>query len=293
MDVPMPQKAQPLVSVLTPSFNQARWLPDNLASVACQTYPNIEHVVMDGGSDDGSVDVLRAAGGSVRWETDPDRGQSHALNKAFAASTGEIVGWINSDDAFYDCQVIEHVVEAFERHPEVDVVYGHAARVDAEGSIVYFMHVPRFSYERLKWSCFLVQPAVFLRRSALADGFVDESFHYAMDWELWLRLGRDHRFMRIDRVLAVDRTQPDRKIKTLGETLEADTKRLAGEYGVGRPWYFRLADSPSAVLGRFSAARFVGSAAGGLAFSGRQDPYGTIMRRQVATRLSTLPEHLR
>jgi hypothetical protein len=189
--------------------------------------------------------------------------------------------------------VVERVVRTFERHPEIDVVYGHAARINAEGSIVFYMYVPRFSYRRLKQICYLVQPAVFVRRRALSGGVADESYHYAMDWELWLRLGLDHRFLRIDRVLAVDRTHPERKIRTWGDVLEADTKRLAATYGAMRPWYFRLVDAPASVLGRFAAARFVGSAHGELAFSGEQDPYGVIMRRQIATRLVTLPEHLK
>lgn len=288
----MPDNARPLVSVLTPSFNQVRWLPDNLRSVACQTYPSIEHVVMDGGSTDGSIEVLKRAGDSLRWESEPDRGQSHAINKAFAVSRGEIIGWLNSDDAFYDCSAVQHAVDVFERNPQVDVVYGHAARINADGTIVYYMHVPRFNIKRLKWGCYIVQPAVFIRRSALAAGFVDESFHYAMDWELWLRLGMGHRFQRINRVLSVDRTQPDRKIKTWGEVLEADTKRLSETYGVGRPWYFRLVDVPGAVTSRVLGARFVNSAYGELAFSGEQDTYLTIMRRQIATRLTKLPDNL-
>jgi glycosyltransferase involved in cell wall biosynthesis len=118
---------EPLVSILTPSFNQARWLVDTLQSVARQTYPHIEHIVMDGGSTDGTVDLLTHAGSRVTWKSEPDRGQSHALNKALAASTGEIIGWINSDDAYYDVDAVAAVAQCFARHPEVDVVYGHAA----------------------------------------------------------------------------------------------------------------------------------------------------------------------
>jgi len=100
----------PLVSVLTPSYQQARWLGENLGSVACQSYPRIEHVVMDGGSSDGSVELLASASPPVTWESEPDRGQSHALNKAYSASSGEIIGWLNSDDAFWDCDVVADVV---------------------------------------------------------------------------------------------------------------------------------------------------------------------------------------
>lgn len=284
--------AEPLVSVLTPSFNQAKWLEDNLRSVASQSYARIEHVVVDGGSFDGSVEVLENASERVRWVSEKDRGQSNALNKAFALSKGEIIGWLNSDDAYYDSRAVETAVEFFKRNPDADVAYGHAARVDADGRIVYFMYAPRFAYWRLKWGCFLIQPAVFIRRRAIEKQFVDESFHYAMDWELWLRLAQACRFHRIDRVLAIDRTHPGRKIKTWGDVLEKDTERLAASYGVGRPWYFRLVDAPLSVLGRLWAARFVASAREGLVFGGGQDSTLRLLRRQIATRLSTLPEEM-
>src|SRR5437868_3953200 len=101
-----------LVSVLTPSFNQRPWLKDNLESVSSQSYPNIEHIVMDGASTDGSVEILRNSLHNVRWLSEPDRGQSHALNKAFAESRGEIVGWLNSDDAYFSCDAVGDVVAA-------------------------------------------------------------------------------------------------------------------------------------------------------------------------------------
>src|SRR5687768_13065408 len=108
----------PLVSVLTPSFNQGRFIGDCLRSVANQTYENIEHIVMDGGSSDETIDVLKATQGPVRWTSEPDRGQSHALNEALAASQGEYIGWLNSDDAYADRRSVAGAVEVFQKHPE-------------------------------------------------------------------------------------------------------------------------------------------------------------------------------
>ena len=195
----------PLVSVLTPSYNQARWLAENLGSVACQTYPAIEHLVMDGGSADGSVELLQQTDG-VTWASEPDEGQSHALNKAFAASTGEIVGWLNSDDAFWDCRVVADVVAFFAEHPDVDVVFGHAAHVNEDGLLLHFFRVPPYGTgSLLRRYDYIVQPAVFVRRRVLAETLVDESYHFTMDYELWLRLAASGaRFARIDRVLAID-----------------------------------------------------------------------------------------
>ena len=198
--------------MLTPSFNQAAWLEDNLRSVACQTYHPIEHVVMDGGSTDASAEILGTAGDSVRWVSESDRGQSHAINKAFAASKGEIIGWLNSDDAYFDCRVVEDVVAYFLAHPDVDVVYGHCPQITADGHVIQVLWVPEFELRLLRKLDFIVQPGAFIRRSAITDPMVDESFHFGMDYELWLRLAESGRtFARLDRLTAIDRHQPDRK----------------------------------------------------------------------------------
>src|SRR5688572_23602687 len=99
-----------LVSILTPSYNYAQFIGDCLLSVTNQTHPNIEHIVVDDASTDGTVDVLRDTGTSVRWVSEPDRGQSHALNKALAMSEGEIIGWLNADDAYADTRAVERAV---------------------------------------------------------------------------------------------------------------------------------------------------------------------------------------
>ncbi|TLM85026.1 MAG: glycosyltransferase, partial [Actinobacteria bacterium] len=202
---------RPLVSILTPSLNQAQWLPDTLDSVACQSYPNIEHIVSDGGSTDATVQILESAPDAVRWHSAPDRGQSDALNKAFAMSSGEIIGWINSDDALMDSRVVEDVVAFFDSHPDVDVVYGHALQIAADGHFIRVLWSPPYRHSRLKTFNFIVQPAAFIRRSALSDPMLRESYHFVMDWELWLRLAEKHRFARIDRILAVDRHHSARK----------------------------------------------------------------------------------
>ena len=279
----------PLVSVLTPSYNQGRWLADNLHSVAVQTYPHIEHIVMDGGSTDESVAVLEVADPPVVWRSEPDNGQPHALNKAFAASSGEIIGWLNSDDAFYDARVVADVVDYFERHTDVDVVYGHAARITADGRIVYFVWVPPFSYGLMKMLCFLIQPAVFLRRSALEGLFIDESYQFAMDWELWLRIARTHRFARMNRVLAIDRLQPDRKMKTWLPVLEENRVRLGEAYGVHMPWYYNLVERLYYLCTRLGGGRFAFEVPGDLAFTGRQDSRATIFKRQVFSRKAKWP----
>lgn len=277
----------PLVSILTPSYNQARWLGDNLGSVACQTYREIEHIVMDGGSSDGSTEMLRAAAAKdrrLRWWSQPDRGQSHALNKAFDESHGLIIGWLNSDDAYFDPGVVEAVAGVFERHAEIDVVYGHSAYVNAQGSILHLAWAPRFDYRLLRLYDFIIQPAVFIRRSAITTPFVDEQFDFAMDWELWLRLGLRRRFFRLDRILAIDRLQYERKSLTALQVLQKDTVRLALEYGVAqsRPW--RALSFAHAVYCRFRGAALVLALPSSFAFPAQKDSRSALLLRQLATR---------
>ena len=252
---------RPLVSVLTPSFQQAGWLPDNLGSVAQQDYPSIEHIVIDGGSTDGSQQVLSERGDPrLSWRSEPDRGQSHALNKAFAESRGEIIGWLNSDDAYFGPDVVSAAVDAFERDPDVAVVYGHALLVNAAGRVLQVLWVPRFDRSLLRLHDFVIQPAAFIRRRHLGETLVDESFDYAMDYELWLRLSKRHAFRRIDRIVAVDRHHSARKSYTMLDVGDADHERLAAMYGVRRGALARVARKSWKVASRVLGARLVGGA---------------------------------
>jgi len=291
----MPKIAtRPLVSVLTPSYNQAAWLRDNLHSVACQTYPNIEHVVMDGGSTDGSVEILREADDAVHWRSEPDRGQSHAINKAFEASSGEIIGWLNSDDAYFDYRVMADVVAYFEAHPDVDVVYGHALQTTANGAAIQVLWVPRFDPELLKAVDFIVQPAAFVRRRALSEPMVDEAFHFGMDYELWLRLVEQGRkFARIDRMLAIDRHQSERKSSVAKDVYRDNLARLAETYEMhlGPDW--ENARTSYYVRQRLMGVLLVPRVRGPFAFTAPANIRHGLWRRQAFQRKSTWPLELR
>jgi glycosyltransferase involved in cell wall biosynthesis len=216
--------------VLTPSFGQARWLEDNLHSVEAQTYPWIEHVVMDGGSTDGSIAILesRSRPGLI-WASEPDEGQSDAINRAFTRSSGEIIGWLNSDDAYFSSDVVARAARVFASNPDVGVVYGHAALVNAEGSILQVMWTPSFASTLLRAYDLICQPTVFVRRSMLGrEQFVDPVLEYMMDWELWLHLARRTRFKRLDRIVAIDRHHLQRKSYTRLD-LAAQDQELIGK----------------------------------------------------------------
>lgn len=179
----------PLVSVVTPSFNQAQFLEKTLRSVLDQAYPNIEYIVVDGASTDGTLEILEQYGDRLTWISEPDQGQTHAINKGFDMATGSILAWLNSDD-LYTPGAIATVVEYFQTHPEAMFVYGDALVIDDQDRLFGMRaHVQACTRSSLvEVGDFIVQPAAFWRRELWeAIGPLDESLHYTMDYEYWMR----------------------------------------------------------------------------------------------------------
>jgi glycosyltransferase involved in cell wall biosynthesis len=281
---------KPLVSILTPSFNQARWLEQNIESVQAQSYGRIEHIVVDGGSSDGTTSVLRRAPANVRWVSEPDRGQSHALNKAFAMSRGDIIGWINSDDAYFSRHAVSAAVETLERDRKLGAVYGHAALINAEDLFLQILWAPSYDYERLLRDNFLVQPTVFMRRELLTEKFIDESYDWTMDRELWLRVGKATLMKRIDSIVAVDRHYPGRKSEAGRLELARDNRRLQSDYGFANGVRARAAVKGRKIVGRVRAIPLaIGCASTPTAFPVRFDPLWTRVHRQMAVRRRSMP----
>lgn len=280
----------PLVSVITPAFNQAVWLPDCLGSVANQTYRPIQHIVVDDGSTDGTDGLRDSASELVQWIRQDNAGQSAALNRAFREGRGDIIGWLNSDDAFFDSAAVQRAVDAFEKHPEVDVVYGHAALVNSEGLILQLMWTPPFDPRVFRFVNFIVQPAAFVRRTALGDRIVDEEFDYAMDHDLWLRLLPDHRFKRIRCISGVDRHHVDRKGIARQDLVKADTQKLVEVHGVGglvrHGWLHKLFNLGRRVMGLTLIPLSLRTQ---LAFAGARDSTSNLIFRQIARRRAAMP----
>ena len=180
----------PKVTIVTPSYNQAEFIEETIRSVLLQNYPEIEYIVIDGGSTDGSVDIIRKYEPWLAyWASEPDRGQSHAINKGWRRSNGDVVAWLNSDD-IYDASAIHKVVEFFQSNDDVDMVYGDCLVIDEKGRLEGSSPSMEFSLEALvcnKW--FISQPATFIRRSVFdAVGMINENLNLVMDWEFWLRI---------------------------------------------------------------------------------------------------------
>jgi glycosyltransferase involved in cell wall biosynthesis len=226
--------SDPLVSVVTPSYNQARFIEDTLASVRNQTYDHVEHIIVDGGSDDGTLDILRAHDDTIRWISEDDDGQSDAINKGFDMAKGEIVGWLNSDDVYYDIGVFDRVVSYIDQY-DTEVVYGDMALLDADSNVLKFQIVPDFDYDKLLRYCFIEQPALFFTAEALNGERLDTDLAYVMDYELWLRLAREYEFHHVDDVLAGDRNHENRKILHDREQMKREGKEMRRTYGAPDP----------------------------------------------------------
>jgi glycosyltransferase involved in cell wall biosynthesis len=179
-------------SVVTPSYNQATYLPQTIASVLEQNYPNLEYLVIDGGSTDGTVEILRHYHLSqLRWWSEADNGQAEAINKGFKRTTGEIISWLNSDDVYLP-QSFARVSKFFEQNPQVRAVYGDYQVIDGRGKLLLRKQEIPFDYNILLYGLdYISQPTVFFRREILAQcGYLDETLHYGLDWEYWLRLAK-------------------------------------------------------------------------------------------------------
>jgi glycosyltransferase involved in cell wall biosynthesis len=183
---------QPLVTVVTPSFNQAHFLEATIQSVLDQDYPNLEYIIVDGGSIDGSQEIIRRYSDRLSWwVSKKDEGQTDAINKGFARAKGEILAWLNSDDTYLP-HTISEAVEFLRGRPEVGMVYGDADFINETGSVIGRFPAAQTDYKRLRRGyVHIPQQASFLRADLWKKvGPLDPSFYFAMDYDLWVRLAR-------------------------------------------------------------------------------------------------------
>lgn len=207
------------ISIITPSFNQAPFLEEALWSVKRQGYPLIEHIIMDGGSTDGSVEILkryssRPGWEHLRWRSEPDNGQSDALNKGFRLASGDVIGWLNSDDR-YRAGCFTNVMNGFELYPATDVIYGDLTFIDEDGAVWSIRREIEFSHFMLLYLHMLYVPSTssFFRRRIFDEGnWIDTNLHLAMDYEFILRLSsKGYKFHHISELLADFRFHPQSK----------------------------------------------------------------------------------
>jgi GT2 family glycosyltransferase len=213
----------PLVSVVTPSYNQAAYLEDTLRSVLAQKYPNLEYLVVDGGSNDGSVEIVERYSHQLTWWiSEPDQGQAEAINKGLKRAKGEIVSWLNSDDVYLP-GALAGAVAAFDAHPEAGLVYGDAVTIDARGCPLNPLTFADWGLEELMRFRIICQPAVFMRRQVLEEiGLLDASYHYFLDHQLWLRIASVSPIQHIPSRWAAARHHPGAKNVAQAEAFGAE-----------------------------------------------------------------------
>jgi glycosyltransferase involved in cell wall biosynthesis len=199
-------------SIVTPSYNQGRYIRATIESVLAQQIPGLRYLVIDGGSTDETLDVLRSFDGRVRWISEPDKGTADAINKGFKSVGGEILAWLNSDDIYYE-GALTTVQEFLEKNPDVDVVYGDADHIDENGAFIEKYPTEPWSWERFCEICFISQPAAFFRRRVVEKlGALDTRYPHCVDYELWIRWSKaGARFQHLPQTLAATRLHPDAK----------------------------------------------------------------------------------
>lgn len=192
------------ISIVTPSYNQGQFIEETIRSVLLQGYPDLEYIIMDGGSTDETIEVIRKYEPWITfWASEPDGGQTEAINKGFKRSTGEIVAWLNSDD-LYTAGALLIAAKAFAEQPDSAVIYGDADTIDADTALLSHLNSRDFDLRELyRWD-YIRQPASFISAKVIQEiGFLDERFHYAMDYDLWIRIGQEKAVMKyIPRKLA-------------------------------------------------------------------------------------------
>jgi glycosyltransferase involved in cell wall biosynthesis len=230
------------ISVITPSFQQDQYLEQTILSVLEQNYQPLELIIIDGGSSDGSVDVIRKYQDRIAyWVSEKDRGQAHAINKGLAHVTGDVVAYLNSDDLYLP-GAFSKVIQYFAQHPECDWLCGDTLMFgEGQPDRVISANVPRSAAEALSWAYEAPQPGMFWRRELLRSGF-DERWRYCFDHELYVRLLlKGHKCHHLPAVLAAYRLHPTSKTVAEGSLFDREFDEIEAMYvsrltGAGRRW---------------------------------------------------------
>lgn len=223
----------PLVTIVTPSYNQGRFIRATIDSVLSQDYPHVEYIIMDGGSTDHTAAVVEPYRDRLTWISEKDRGQSHAINKGFRIAKGEIVAWLNSDDTI-EPGAIRHAVEALERQPDAGAVYGEGYQMDENGCIKSRFPVtePFNLWKLIYLSDYILQQTVYFRRSVFDEvGFIDEELSWGMDWDILIRIGKRYRLEYIPQFMGSLREYGDAKTATGGGQRFLELARIMRRHG--------------------------------------------------------------
>ncbi len=213
----------PLVSIVTPSYNQGQFIEETILSVLRQDYPNIEYIIIDGGSTDGSVDIIRKYEDKLAyWVSEKDQGQTHAINKGFAKARGSVMNWLCSDDIL-EPSMVSISMHYLLKYPNIGVTYGDRVRIDAKGNIYGLQRYPAFKPYLLRWGFQIPQETVLFRREIFdAVGGLDESLKMAMDFDLWCKIGQVSSILHIPAVIGRFRAHATNKSSVFTKQLQKE-----------------------------------------------------------------------
>jgi len=221
------------VTIVTPSYNQGDFVRATIESVLSQDYPDLEYIVMDGGSTDQTAAIAAEYGSRLTWISEKDRGQAHAINKGFKMASGQIVAWLNSDDLLLP-GAVGHAVSGFEAAPsQIGGIYGEGYLMDRAGRITgRFPATESFNLWKLaRVSDYVLQQSTFMRRAAVEEiGWLDEELHYVLDWDLFIRLGKRFGLQYIPEFLGVLREYPEAKTFSGGRARVDEIRRLMARH---------------------------------------------------------------
>ena len=223
----------PRVSIVTPSYNQGQFIEETIRSVLLQGYPDLEYIVIDGGSSDGSVDIIRKyEPWLAHWVSEPDRGQANAINKGFRACSGQIMAWLNSDDCFTQ-GAVQHIVAYLEANSAAKVVCGFRQTIVAhrENRRYNSVHLRPDRFSLSRW-CYISQETTFWRRSVWETvGELDETYQYALDYDFWQRmLTAQYQFHLLPRFIGLFRGHPESKGARCSEIRTTELARIYSRY---------------------------------------------------------------
>ena len=236
----MNPREPPLVTIVTPSYNMAPLLPATIESVLSQDYPRIEYIVADGGSTDGSLEILERYRDRLRWFTGKDKGPSDAAHRGFLEARGEVFAWLNADDVYLP-GAVRSGVEYLAAHPDIDVVYGEAWWIDEQGAVIRRYPTLPFDPKTLERDCFICQPAAFIRASSYKRCGLDPDVARSFDYDLWIRMAKQNfRFASVPEYLAGSRMHSGSKtLYERDDVFHASMRLLKRHYGyVPFSWVF-------------------------------------------------------